>query len=111
MKLFHKDFKFIFEFQENEKNILIIENPRVFADFISDLCLPNIVKEARFVLSENEIPIMLEDNLCCVVNPLTISLNEKKVVGKLSELLKKEILSSELLLENNKVIADLEKYA
>ena len=111
MRLLHKDFKFAFEFQENEKNILIIENPKVFSEFIGELYQSDDTKEPRIILSENEISLDLKENLCCIVNPFGISLNEKRMLGKLHEKLKKEILSSELLLENNKVLAALERYA
>lgn len=111
MRLLHKYFKFSFEFRENERNILIIENPKIFSEFIKELYQPDGIGEPRIVLSENETPLTLGEHLCCIVNPLGVSLNEKKLLSKLHEKLKKEIMSSELLLETNKVLAALEEYA
>ncbi len=111
MRLRHKDFKFIFEFRENGKPLLVIENPTIFSDFIKELYQPDIVGDSRFVLSENESPLVMEEHLRCIVNPLDVSLNERRLLGKLYEKLKREIMSSELLLENNNVLACLEEYA
>ena len=111
MRLLHKDFKFVFEFRENERNLLIVENPKIFSNFIKELYQKDAEDASGFVLSEAETPISIRDNLCCIVNPLAVSLNERRLLGRLYDKLKKEIMSSELLLENNKVLASLEKYA
>ncbi len=111
MRLLHQDFRFIFEFEENTRNLLIVECPHVFCKMVKELSSDDLAEEVRFVLSENEVPVKKKDHLACVVNPLAVSLNERKLLGKLMDILKKEICSSELLMESNQVIALLENYA
>lgn len=111
MRLIHKNFGFSFEFEENSRNILVIEQSILFLKMVQELFSVCSEEESGFVLSENNMPINIKDSLVCVINPLAITLNERKLLSKLSELLKKEILSSDLLLENNQIIASLENYA
>lgn len=111
MKLVHKDFKFAFEFSENVRSLLVVEQPAVFWKIVKSLFADCSEEESRVILSENEIPVKIKDHLVCVVNPLAVSLNERKLLNRLGEILKKEILSSDLLIENNQVVAALENYA
>lgn len=111
MKLVHKDFKFVFEFKENTRNLLIIEQPSIFLKVIKDFLAEPSEEEVDFVLSENEVPVKIKDHLLCIINPLAISLNERRLLSKLSDILKKEILSSDLLIENNHVVSVIENYA
>lgn len=111
MRLLHRDFKFKFEFQENDKSILVIENPGTFASFVGELSGGDLIKESKLVLSENEVPVELEKFLCCIVNLWAVSLNEKRVLSKLFEQLKREILCSDFLLESNAILSSIEEYA
>ena len=110
MKLVHKDFHFVFHFKENTRSLLVIEQPRIFLRLVSELTASDCEEESGFVLSENDEVLKKKDKLACIVNPLAISLNERKLLSKLGELLKKEILSTELLIEGNRIISDLESY-
>ncbi|MXP76349.1 type II-A CRISPR-associated protein Csn2 [Lachnospiraceae bacterium WCA-9-b2] len=110
MKLVHKDFHFVFHFKENTRSLLVIEQPRIFLRLVSELTASDCEEESGFVLSENDEVLKKKDKLACIVNPLAISLNERKLLSKLGELLKKEILSTELLVEGNRIISDLESY-
>lgn len=111
MKLLHKDFKFVFEMKENERSLLIVEQPSVFLKLVKELFSEISEEESKFVLSENNVPIKMKDYLNCIINPLNITLNDRKLLNKLGELLKKEIVSSDLLVENNEVISAIENYA
>lgn len=110
MKLVHKDFKFVFRFDENTRNLLVVEQPSIFVKVVKEFLAEN-EEESGFVLSKNEAFIKLKEHLACIINPLAISLNERKLLNKLGEILKKEILSSDLLIENNQVVAAMEHYA
>lgn len=111
MRLLHKDFRFAFGFEENTRNLLVVECPDIFCKMVRELTSDDLVEDVRFVLSEDDVPVKKKDQLICVVNPLTVSLNERKLLGKLMDVLKKEICSTELLLESNQIIALLENYA
>lgn len=111
MRLLHKDYQFKFDFKENDRILFVVENPEVFRQFIQEFIIGQAGEECGFVLSEDNIPIKMQDNLKCIINPFELSLNERKLLSKLYELLKKEIQSTELLLENNEIYAMIENYS
>lgn len=111
MKLLYSDFQFVFDFKENTRNLLVVEHPGMFCQIVKELSVDDKGDGTGFVLSENEVPIRKKDHLLCIVNPLAVSLNERKLLGKLMDVLKRNIVSSELLLENNQILSELENYA
>lgn len=111
MRLLHKDYQFMFELSEDSKGLLVIEQPKIFREMIKELVCEEEIEDEKFILSENNQPLKLKEKMCCIINPFTLSLNEKKILNRLHEYLKKEIGVSELLLENNKIYAELEQYA
>lgn len=111
MRLLHNQFRFQFEFEENRKNLLIVERPEIFSKVVWELSEEAQEEESGFVLSENDKIIKKREYLNCVINPWEISLNEKKILNRLNEILKKEIQSSDLLLESNRIYALIEEFA
>lgn len=109
MKLAHKDFNFVFQFKENMRSLLVVEHPAIFLKLISEMSLFDN-EETRLVLSEDDMLLKIKDQLACIIDPLSITVNERKLLNKLGEILKREILSSELLIEGNQIISDLENY-
>lgn len=109
MKLAHKDFNFVFQFKENERSLLVVEHPAIFLNLIREMAF-NDYEETRLVLSEDDTLLKIKDQLACIIDPLSITVNERKLLNKLGEILKKEILSSDLLIEGNQIISDLENY-
>lgn len=109
MRLMHRDFGFVFEFEENVRNILVIESPAVFRRLVSELYCNN--EDSGFVLSENFTPLKLSDNVNCIVDYFNFSLNERKMLNKLQDYLKAEISSSDLLLEQGAIFSLIEQYA
>lgn len=110
MKLVHKEFNFVFHFKENTRSLLVIEQPGIFFKLVRELTASDYDEESGFILSENDEVLKKKDKLACIVDPLALSLNERKLLSKLGELLKREILSTELLVEGNQIISDLESY-
>lgn len=110
MKLLHKDFNFVFHFKENKSNLLVVEQPAIFLKLVRELTEYGNEEESGFVLSENDEILKKKDKLVCVINPLSISLNERKLLSRLGEMLKREILSTELLIEGNQILSILENY-
>ncbi len=111
MRLLHRDYQFKVSLKENHRILFIIESPEVFRQLIQEFMIGQTGEECGFVLSEENIPIKMQDNLKCIINPFEHSLNERKLLNKLYELLKKEIQSTELLLENNNIYAMIENYS
>lgn len=98
------------ELNENSQGVLVIENPECFCEIVGDLLKGIAGEDAGIVLSENNIPLKLDNHLECILNPLALSLNDRKLLNRLYEKIKKEIQNSELLVENNKVFAIIEQY-
>jgi CRISPR type II-A-associated protein Csn2 len=109
VKLLHKNYNFIYEFKENTKAVLIVENKLEFRKFAMELLHPN--SESGFVLSINNEPVSISDNIACVYDIFNITLNERKVINRLLDVTKKEIISSELLLDSNRIYSELEEFA
>lgn len=110
MKLVHKDFNFVFEFKENTRSLLVVEQPALFLRMVRELTASDNEEEVGFVLSEDGEVLKKRDKLVCIVNPLAISLNERKLLSKLGNVLKKEIMSTDLLVKGNQIISDVESY-
>lgn len=109
MKLLHKNYNFVYEFKENSKAVLIVENKSEFRKMTRELMCPN--PESGFVLSKNNEPIKISDNIICIYDVFNISLNERKIISKLLDIIKKEVSSSDLLLDSNRIYSEIENYA
>jgi len=111
VRLLHKDFRFRFEFAENARSLLIVERPEIFSSMVGELSGDFFEEEARFVLSEDDKIMKKKESLECIVNPWSASMNEKRILNRVHDMLKKQIQSSDLLLENNRVYAQIEEFA
>lgn len=108
MKIAHIDYQFIIELKENDKLLFIIENPKAFRNIISDI---NTEKgESPIIFSENNNIIDIE-KIECIIDVFNLSLNDRKAINKLYDFLKKEISSTELLLQNNEIYNIIYTYA
>lgn len=110
MKLIHKDFDFVFHFDENVRSLLVVEDPVIFLKLISEMTGNDREEYSRIVLSEDDTVLKIKDKLVCIIDPLSISLNDRKLLNKLGDMLLKEILSSELLIKGNQIVSDIENY-
>lgn len=91
--------------------MLVVENQNILSYLTKDLYQQINGLEGGFVLSHNDKILKIQDYMSCVINPFSISLNERKILNKLYELIKTEVQSSELLLDNNSIFLQLENYA
>ncbi len=64
MKLAHPDFEMPIEFNENQNNVLVIENPILFTRYITELRNQLDGGDGQFVLSNNgkEMQVSIKDN-------------------------------------------------
>ena len=108
MKLIHKDFDFNYDFKENKQGLLVVESPCLFRYFVIDILEGN---EGKFVLSENNVVVDISKNLLCVIDYFNISINERKILTKLNEIIKNEVLNSELFAEASKLCGKIEKFS
>lgn len=110
MRITHIDYNFIYELKENDRGILIVENAMLFRKIIDEMRRSIVDKEEIFIFSENNKIIKPWDMVDLVINPIELEINTKKVLTRLYEKIREEINLSELLVENNEICQNIEKY-
>lgn len=108
MKLVHKNFDFIFDFCENEHGLLVIESPCLFRKLVDEAYIGNL---CDFVLSEQGVILDIKKNMACVVDFFNISINERRLLNKLNEIINCEILNSQLYIKCNEMCEMLKMLA
>lgn len=103
MKLNHMDFPCTIQFRENEVQTLVIENPKLFSEFLLDFCRQAEGREGKWILSESGELLKFSQASSVIINPFTLSLNQKKLLNALYEQIDKETKSTELILEWNRL--------
>ena len=79
----------VLSFHENEVLVLTIEKPRTFASLLQNFCWQCDGEDGELVLSENDALIPMTNNIFVVWNPLLTDVNEKKILNKLYQEMKK----------------------
>ena len=103
MKLVHPNFLFQIIFEENKINNIIIESPKIFEEFIGELYEQYNGNQGRWVLSERSTPIEIKKYCELIFNPFSLDINNKKILGKLYDELKKNVTNTELYIRWNEV--------
>lgn len=99
MKLVHPEYTFQIEFIEGQATELIIEEPHMFSSFMFELLQQLEGEYGRFVLSHENDLIKLEKQIECIINPFALDINQKKIITKLYNVIKQEVMCSELMIE------------
>lgn len=110
MRIVHKDYNFVYELNENDRGILIVESAILFRNIIDELKRSIVDKEDIFVFSEDNKIIKAWDKINLIINPIDVEINAKKVLSKLYEKIKDEVNLTELLVENNIICQKIEEY-
>lgn len=101
MKLVHPNFLFPIEFEENKITTVVIESPKIFQKYLGELYQQTEGELGKWVLS-HESELMEIKKFCeVIINPYALDMNNRKVLGKLYEDIKKDIMHSEKLLRWN----------
>lgn len=87
MKLAYSELIDVFTLKHTHLSTLVIENPRLFSTFVSELSQQIDGGIQKFTLSENEKIINLAQNMEIIINPLAIEINSRKLQTKLFEVL------------------------
>ena len=110
MKLIHPDFLVEIPCNENKITNIVIESPSVFQQYIGELYEQIEGKEGAWVLSEGGVPLELKKVSEMIINPYGLNINNKKILGKLYESIKKDILQSDRLIEWNELLAGIHNF-
>ena len=83
MKIVHPELQNKLIFDSYNECELIIESQVLFSKFVSEMHMQITGKEGKFVLSDNEKELEIDKVMEMIVNPFSINLNDKKILGKL----------------------------
>lgn len=103
MKLNHVDFPCTIQFRENEIQTLVIENPKLFSEFLLDFCRQTEGEEGKWILSDSAELLKFSQVSSVIINPFTLSVNQKKLLNALYEQINRETTSTELIFEWNQL--------
>ena len=111
MKLIHRNYGIEMELKENFLNILVVENPEAYAKILMDLWRQSTGEPGDFCLCDLDVEKPLSKHAECILNPFSLSCNDKKILSKLYHELK-EISQNELQQEtydlNTKLVCYLD---
>lgn len=97
-------------FSSGQSALWVIESPRVFAEYIQELCVQQAGGEGRFVLSENEEEVSIEKHVEIVINPFSVDINDKRILSRLYRELSQKAFGENMYLYTQKVISVLNQY-
>jgi len=103
-------FETVIEISEDQPVELVIENPKVFREFISDIYCQTQGKEGKVIISEDnaikKISVFAE---LCISYP-GITVEDKKISTKINSLLETEALNEENYIKTMELIGRVENY-
>lgn len=112
MKLIYAKYGIELQLIENQVNVLVIENPYAFSDFLHELLEQIDWKEGDLLLSDGDTVLPLTKNVIFIDNPLTVNCNEKRIITKLykeiSDIVKADMYEKYTEI-NTQIISFLEK--
>lgn len=88
MKLLQTDYGLCINFEENRKQVLVLENSEVFSEFVQDIYQQVQGEEGRFLLSSDDEKISISKKAEIILNPIELEINNRKVISKLYEEMK-----------------------
>lgn len=65
---------------ENATTVLCIENNKAFSESVTDLWIQSTGGEGKWILSDETESLPLAKNLICVINPVSLNLNDKRLL-------------------------------
>jgi CRISPR type II-A-associated protein Csn2 len=111
MKLVSNDIAYCIDSEETTVTIVVLEDPKTMREWIIDMMRQvEGVAEGRFSLYENEKELNISKNLDLIINPLRLELNAKKIILRLYDALKDEIVSPENYEATRNIERDIQNY-
>lgn len=101
MKLINKDKLIEIIFKENRSNVLVLEDPLLFTKYVCEFNDQYNGLEGNWILSELDKEYQLDKYASLVLDPISLSINNRTVINKLYSDVEKHTLSSEKILSLN----------
>lgn len=107
MKIVYPDYTYQMNFIEGKVNVVVIENISEFRHLLEEILLQINGNDGRFVLSNNEEILKISNNIQCIIDPFSMELNSKKILDKIYTLCKREILDTELFIQQEQLFSNI----
>lgn len=112
MKLVHPEFNYQIEFKENIVDLIVIEDKKVFREYIGELysqCM-DLNDSGRFVLSNEEKEIKLSKKVEIILDFYSLDINNKKIITKVYNKLKEISTEEDMYVETGKINSEIVRY-
>lgn len=110
MKLCNPKWQYQINCGEGEITAIIIENPLIMRDYVSELLSQIDGGEGDFILSEDNEEISIPAKMASITSPISFSIEDKRIQTRLNSQLKSFIVSSEMYVETNGIISAIAEY-
>lgn len=110
MKLTHPDLEYVPDTDGTEIPILVIEDPKFFRSFLSDLFSQTDGLAGRAVLSINDSPVDMSKYLEILDRFVPFEINRKPLLTKILTALEKTAMDEDHFLSTREWLASIEKY-
>lgn len=110
MKMVYEPFEYPIVFEENKVNVVCIERPECFRQFIEDLQEQIQEEEGKFVLSADGEELPLKKYVCVITDIFNLEFNERKVLNRIYEELDQYAASEEMYLQTCELQTHLFKF-
>jgi len=109
MILSHFDIASPIVFDEDHINVLIIENPTQLSKMVEELILQSEGKNGGFTLSDKNELLPIFGNIITLVDPFSITPNEREILNQLYSHMKNDALDEDCYLGVNEMISAVER--
>ena len=110
MKLVSDKIQSCIHFVEGKFNSIIIESPDVFREVIQDFVSEMNGIETGLVLSKDNMPIKIANNVELLMSYIPFEVNTKKLLTSLQNVLEKEAVNEENYLKTQELLTEIETY-
>lgn len=110
MKLVYPELNLKIDFEENCFCSLIVENQKLFYEFLCDLYLQMEGEKGKFVLSEDLAPVEMRKYAELVTQLVPFSMNRRELLTGLYGQLQKNALSENMIGRTYALLSEMERY-
>lgn len=85
MKLLQTEYGLCIDFEDCKKQVLVLENPEVFSEFVQEIYQQIQGEEGSFLLSNDNEKEVMPKKADIILNPVELEMNNRKVMNRLYE--------------------------
>lgn len=111
MKLVNPFWEHQINLTDGSSTLLIIEDPEILRNYVSNLKQQVNGEEGPFVLSDEKGILKIDEHIQVILSPLELNFSNKKISNKLQAVLKAFIISEDYYQETQEILARINSYA